>query len=181
MKNKKNFDKLIDKIKQKIKKYLTKSRLPIYKTTKILKKYIGEETGRGWCAPSAVRYLDDLERLEYELAVVDGKLYTKNGKLFDTSLARTAFSENNAIFVMSKDGRIYASLQHSVGEFHHSSFLAGEAVASAGELKVIKGVINEVTRKSGHYQPSKYFNNQFIKHLAKEGVDVKNIVIKDGF
>lgn len=82
---------------------------------------------------------------------------------------------------MSKEGRIYASLQQSVGEFHHSSFLAGEAVASAGELKVTKGVISEITRKSGHYQPSKNINNQLLKHLEKEGVDVENIIIKDGF
>ena len=147
----------------------------------MLSKYIGEETGNGWCAPSAVKYLDDVERLEYELAIVDGKLYTKNGKLFDTTLADTIFSRRKSIFVMSKDGRIYSSLSHSVGKFHHSSFLAGSEVASAGELRVINGIIKEVTRKSGHYQPSKSINNQFIKQLEKEEVKVKDIIITDGF
>ncbi len=175
-----NKEKYKDKLK-KIKEYLAKLRKGHFRTTKMLKKYIGEETGSGWCAPSVVKYLDEIERGQYELAIVEGKLYTANGKLFDTALARTAFSENNAIFVMSKEGRIYASLQQSVGEFHHSSFLAGEAVASAGELKVTKGVISEITRKSGHYQPSKNINNQLLKHLEKEGVDVENIIIKDGF
>lgn len=167
-----------EKILEKIKKYLKKSKFPVHKTTKML---IGEETGNGWCAPSAVKYLDDVERLEYELAIVDGKLYTKNGKLFDTTLADTIFSRGKSIFVMSKDGRIYSPLSHSVEKFHHSSFLARSEVASAGELRVIKGIIEEVTRKSGHYQPSKSINIQLIKQLEKEGVKVKDIIVSDGF
>jgi hypothetical protein len=82
---------------------------------------------------------------------------------------------------MSKDGRIYSSLSHSVGKFHHSSFLARSEVASAGELRIIKGIIEEVTRKSGHYQPSKSINIQLIKQLEKEGVKVKDIIVSDGF
>lgn len=175
-KNKKTFEK-----KSKVREYLSVIRRYNFRTTKILKRYIGEQTGNGWCAPSIVQYLDEIGRAKFELAIVDGKFYSANGKLFDTTISKTVFSNGKAIFVMSKDGRVFASTLHVPKKFHHSSFLAGEAVASAGEIKVINGVITEVTRKSGHYQPTEKINRQFIKMLQKEKIDIKNIIIKDGF
>lgn len=102
---------------------------------------------------------NDIERLEYELAIIDGKLYTKKGKLFDTAFGGTGRKPiGKAIFVMSEDGRIFSSNNYPRGIFHHSSFFAGGEVA-AGELKVTKGVIEFVSKQSGHYQPtSKYFD-----------------------
>jgi hypothetical protein len=47
----------------------------------MLSKYIGEETGNGWCAPNAVKYLDEIERMNYELAIVDGKIVYKKWKI----------------------------------------------------------------------------------------------------
>ncbi|HEX8377664.1 MAG TPA: hypothetical protein VF602_07585 [Pedobacter sp.] len=174
--NRKVFESKLDDVK----KYLKKARRIRYSTTSMLKKYSGEATGSGWCAPSAVRYLDELERAQFELAIVDGKFYSAEGMLFDTTITKTIFSNQRAIFVMSKEGRIYASTSHIPKKFHHSSFLAGEAVASAGELKVINGVLVEVTRKSGHYRPTPALNNQFVKHLETLGIDIKSIKISDG-
>ena len=165
----------------KVEKYLKKSRKIRFKATKMLKKYIGEETGSGWCAPNKVKYLDEFERAKYELSIVEGKLYDITGRLFDTTLTDTIFSRGKSIFVMSKEGKIYASISHKVGEFHHSSFLAGAEVAAAGEIRVVKGILEEVTRKSGHYQPSRSVNIQFIKQLEVEKVTTKNIIISDGF
>ena len=160
-----------------INKYLKKSRVVRFRATKMLKQYIGEETGKGWCMPNKVKYLNEAERAKYELAIVNGKFYTVNGKLFDTSHTKSLFTKSKAIFVMTEDGRIYASTYHYAGVFHHSSFLSGKPVASAGELEIIEGILKEVTNKSGHYKPSKSFNNQFLKLIKNEGVNIDDVII----
>lgn len=162
-----------------INKYLKKSRIVRFRATKMLKQYIGEETGKGWCMPNKVKYLNEAERAKYELAIVNGKFYTVNGKLFNTSHTKSLFTKSKAIFVMTEDGRIYASTYHYAGVFHHSSFLSGKPVASAGELEIIEGILKEVTNKSGHYKPSKSFNNQFLKLIKNEGVNIDDIIITD--
>ncbi|PKW20880.1 hypothetical protein [Flavobacterium lindanitolerans] len=152
-----------------------------FKLKKMEAKYIGEETGRGWSSPMKVRYLDETERLEYKLVIKEGKLYDGSGNLFDTLGTKTIFDKEKAIFVLSPDGSIYASKFHFPKKFHHSSFLSGNPVASAGEIKVSKGVIQEISAKSGHYKPNKEINKQIIQHLANNGVDIKTIKIIDGF
>ena len=47
----------------------------------------------------------------------------------------------HAIFVMEKDGTFYASKYQRVGEFHHSSLVAGRPVAAAGEIGVVDGTL----------------------------------------
>lgn len=82
---------------------------------------------------------------------------------------------------MDETGQIFASKFQKFGEFHHSSFLSGNSVASAGELSVNKGIIEEVTRKSGHYKPTEEINNQPIRVLKTKGINTKNIKLSDGF
>lgn len=82
---------------------------------------------------------------------------------------------------MSDDGRIFASLFHEPQKFHHSSFLGGKPVASAGEIVVEKGIIKEVTRKSGHYQPKDISNIQLKKRLNVDKVNTENINFTLGF
>lgn len=175
----KNYKEFRSKIKEKLKKYFNKSKLPIYKTTKMVKKYIGEETGHGWCKPNKVKYLNEAERLEYELAVIDGKLYTKKGKPFDTTHAGEGrLITQKAIFVMDKEGRIFATNAPERYSFHHSSFFAGNEVAAAGEITVFNGIVTFVSKQSGHYQPSKKYLLQFMKQLEKHGVDVNKINVE---
>jgi len=144
------------------------------------KSYIGEETGAIW--GTKVKYLDDIERQKYQLNIKDGKLYDAKGNLFDTANAQSAFGgKGNAIFVMDGHGSIYASTVHSPGKFHHSSFLSGQPVASAGEIVVKKGVIKEVTRRSGHYQPTSEQLEQFTHNLKENGVNMKKVNIGAGF
>lgn len=157
---------------------IRKIKLYNFKTTKMNISYVAEETGKGWCRPSKVKYLDDIERKQYELFIKEGKLFDSNGKLFDTTTATTAFSEGKAIFVMDNSGRIFASVSHKVGKFHHSSFLAGKPIASAGEIVVKNGSIKEITRRSGHYQPKEISNSQIKERLEFDGVNAKNINFK---
>ncbi|MGH2632251.1 MAG: hypothetical protein ACRDG3_02470, partial [Tepidiformaceae bacterium] len=78
---------------------------------------------------------------------------TQGGQPYDTSAMYSKFKGDGfAIYVMSQDGRFY-STSHKIGLFHHSSFLAGGAVAGAGEMKVVGGTIEYITNKSGHYWP----------------------------
>jgi len=144
-------------------------------------EYLGEETGVVW--GSKVVYLDDKERQKYQIHIKDGKLFEANGNLFDTSDAESIFigGGGSAIFVMDEYGSIYASKIHHRGKFHHSSFLAGQPVASAGEVVVENGVVKELTRRSGHYQPTLEQSKQFLKKLNNHGVDVDRIDISGGF
>lgn len=70
-----------------------------------------------------------------------------------------------AIFVMAESGELYLSKNRKVGEFHHSSFLAGKPVAAAGEMIIKKGIIIEINNASGHYMPSLDFVK---KNILKE-------------
>ncbi|MFZ6876337.1 hypothetical protein ACO0LF_30130, partial [Undibacterium sp. Di27W] len=147
---------------------------------KMLPQYIGEETGAVW--GTKVKYLNETERLKYQLDIKDGKLYDSTGSLFDTANAKSAFGgKGNAIFVMDENGAIYASKVQTVGKFHHSSFLSGEPVATAGELIVENGVLKEVTRRSGHYQPTANQLNQFLDKLRGSGVNLNNVKVGAGF
>jgi hypothetical protein len=144
------------------------------------RQFIGEETGAVW--GTKVKYLNADERLQYQMHIKDGKLYDAEGNLFDTSDAKTLFEgSGNAIFVMDEFGTIYASKVQEVGLFHHSSFLSGQPIASAGELVVERGVIREITRRSGHYQPTAEQLNQFVEVLNKSGVDINGINVGAGY
>jgi len=144
------------------------------KTKPINSDYRGEELGKVF--GSQVQYLGPLQRQAYRLTIKDGKLFDAEGRLFDTSTGSTAHgTRNSAIFVMDKQGNIYASLEHRVGEFHHSSFLGGGSVAAAGELVVENGVLKNVNNQSGHYTPPAAMLEQFMAQLRKEGVDVSEV------
>ena len=145
------------------------------------KNYIGEETGSVF--GTKVQYLDEEARRAYQLQFRNGKVYDSNGNLFDTSDASSVFGGGGgrAIFVMDEAGNVYASKVQSVGKFHHSSFLSGRPVASAGEITVENGVIREITRRSGHYQPTAKQLNQFVSQLFDEGINTGPINIGDGF
>jgi hypothetical protein len=151
-----------------------------YDTTPLLKEFIGEETGKVF--GSKVEYLNKAERSTYELSVKDGKMFDSSGNLFDTTSSSSIHSGGGkAIFVMDEAGKIFASPTQTLGKFHHSSFLSGKPVASAGELSAVNGVVQEISRKSGHYQPSAKINSQIITELQRRGVDTKGIKETKGF
>jgi hypothetical protein len=138
------------------------------KTVGMMAQYDGEQTGKVW--GSKVAYLDEQQRQQYKLTVQDGKIYNAKGELFDTASAATVLGGGKAIFVMDHDGNMYASTSHAVGKFHHSSFLAGQPVAAAGEIEVHNGEVTVVNRKSGHYRPTESQLNQVAEHLSSLGV-----------
>jgi hypothetical protein len=83
---------------------------------------------------------------------------------------------------MSPEGKIYASKSYPVGEFHHSSFLAGDRVAAGGKLDVAHGKILEVSNDTGHYQTSQANNKQLLKELEDRGLsksEIDDIILRD--
>lgn len=55
---------------------------------------------------------------------------------------------------------------------------AGVSVLAAGEVKIVKGKLIEITTHSGHYQPSIENVYQTLKHLQRQGVDINNVQIR---
>jgi hypothetical protein len=123
-----------------------------------------------------VRYLSPEDLESKRLIIHDGKIYDVNGKPFDTADAQTHFSgTGHAIFVMDRHGNIYAHGEHTVGSFHHSSFLRGGDVAAAGELEVRNGVLKAISRKSGHYWPGPETLQRVVDRLRSAGVSFDGV------
>ena len=156
-----------------------------YQTTPLLPYYHGENNDNNsdrWNYPQVVEYLSEKQKVSYELDVVGGLIVHKaTGQPFDTAEAVTHWGA--AIFVMDAKGRIFASNHQEPELFHHSSLASGEAVAAAGTIEVVSGVLIDVSNKTGHYQTSQDLNNQFFDELEKRGVasDHLDNVTRSGF
>ncbi len=139
--------------------------------------YAREETGESLRFPEQrVTYLSEIEREQYRLTVHDGRLYDGTGRPFTSSADGSAHSNDaRSIFVMDRHGNLYASNGHAPGEFHHSSFLAGDSVSGAGEIKVVDGRLELVSDQSGHYQPSEQMTANVFQELSRDGVDVSDV------
>jgi uncharacterized Zn-binding protein involved in type VI secretion len=125
----------------------------------------------------AVEYFNESTKAKLLLTVKDGKLYNAEGKLFDTSEASTLWSgPNRAIYVMDENGNFYASEQVG-GKIHHSSILAGEPVAGAGEIEVVQGELQYINRGSGHYEPTPEMLQQTVDELRAKGLRFGDWVI----
>ncbi|MQA86273.1 MAG: hypothetical protein GEV03_16970 [Streptosporangiales bacterium] len=124
-----------------------------------------------------VEYLDEAAREEYRLFVHDGRLYGVDGRPFDTSEGKSIFGrgDRRAIFVMDRYGNIYASNNHQLGRFHHSSFLAGEPVAGAGEMRVVNGRLEYISDRSGHYKPTPEYLEQVVERLRRDGINFDDV------
>ncbi len=132
---------------------------------------------KGYGPLSEVQYLSSEERREYEISIQNGKLY-RHGKPYNTEMEETGFSGPGfAIFVISPNYQIYAG-SHEIGKFHHSSFLAGDAVLAAGEIKTDEtGALEIISTKSGHYKPGKEQMVNVLKILQESGVEISGIEV----
>jgi hypothetical protein len=142
-----------------------------------IKKYYDFDANRG--KQTKVDYITSEKDLKKFVVQAGPSLtYGADAKSFDTTnMVSKASGPGFAIFVMDGQGNIYAG-QHRVGLFHHSSFLAGRAVAAAGEMQVIDGALKMITAKSGHYMPTPENTLQPIKQLAAMNVPMKDVDVK---
>jgi len=85
---------------------------------------------------------------------------------------------------MDKDGKIYLELpgiDKHVVNFHHSSFMAGGPVASAGAMVLdSNGKLLALSVLSGHYRPIKGMIDQVINELRQRGVNYNFMVLDLG-
>ena len=146
-------------------------------TDEEVRKYYDASTGKA--TNSKVDYIGSEQDLKKFVVRAGATLqYGDPPQPFDTSgMLSKASGAGFAIFVMDAEGNIYAG-QHRVGLFHHSSFLAGRAVAAAGEMKVSGGTLVELTGKSGHYAPTDDQMHQMLQELAGAGVVLAGVSIK---
>jgi hypothetical protein len=101
-----------------------------------------------------VKYCNGAERLGYKIKLTgDGRLrWAHDDSLLDTSgMHSIATGQGWGVFVVDFAQDFYVNA-HQKDQFHHSSFLAGAPVFSAGELCVSQGVLVGVTNKTGHYK-----------------------------
>ncbi|GLT82409.1 hypothetical protein SLE2022_007880 [Rubroshorea leprosula] len=116
-----------------------------------------------------IKYPGPMERIAYEVIVLDGKfLFKQTGELLHTT--------GNAkwIFVLSTSKTLYVG-QKKKGTFQHSSFLAGGATIAAGRLVVEDGVLKAVWPHSGNYQPTPENFKDFISFLEEKKLDLTNV------
>ncbi|MGV3344835.1 hypothetical protein ACGVWS_03500 [Enterobacteriaceae bacterium LUAb1] len=124
---------------------------------------------------SNVQYLDEDQRKEKKLHIENGIFYNSLGERFHTGAMKTNVAGHGwAIYVRSTRNEIYAYSQQQ-HEFHHSSFLSGAPVYSAGELAVNNGKLIGITNKSGHYKPefSHFYN--MMNYLYTQKVSLRGV------
>ena len=143
----------------------------------------GRTTRSASALEKGVKYCNAVERLNYRLNFPGNGLVLDAEHLpFHTGGMHTNKSGKGwAIFVVDFDVSFYAG-PHSVDEFHHSSFLAGDAVASAGEIAVDDGTVVGVTNKTGHYKAGPAELHRALLWLQSEaGVDMSRVAVSDPF
>jgi hypothetical protein len=102
----------------------------------------------------------------------DGSLFNSMGQGHSVHVQ----DGNRAVFVMDGNGNLYASNYHSPGQFHHSSFLGGENVMTAGELTVDNGKVIGMNNNSGHYKPWPEHHYQGRDELLAQGMKPGDLV-----
>lgn len=118
-------------------------------------------------------YVPENERSQYEIKINSkGQILTNNGTLLDTR----HLSNGIAIFVYSKEGKIYLSTRRESLVFDHSSLVGGEDVIVAGAIKVDRGYIDYVTDSSPMYAATRTGNlKAAIYRLKVMGADTTNL------
>ena len=140
--------------------------------------YEGEEHGGGFYKKK-ITYLRGAALTRHVLHVKDGRLVDGAGKLLDADLAGEGTEERGGfcIYVMTPDGTIYVSFDHKQGSFHHSSLVAGQPVAGAGDMTVIEGELMELSNSSGHYRTPPRSLKQVQARLEEMGVKLDGVKI----
>ena len=84
-----------------------------------------------------------------------------------------------AAYVINAQGEISIFAHHGMADHYaHSSMNAGASVLGAGELKIEKGVLKQITTHSGHYQPSIENVYRVLKFLQQQGVNIDEVQIR---
>lgn len=118
----------------------------------------------------------------FRLFIAQGRLFrVDTGTPFDTRLGTTLRpGPERAIYVMDSQANVYASLVETIGEFHHSSLLAGRPAAGAGEMVVHDGRLVEISGRSATYPMSHASLDVVLSALAADGLVTSDVVVHRG-
>ncbi|MGQ3890707.1 hypothetical protein [Legionella sp. CNM-4043-24] len=117
-------------------------------------------------------YLTQTELLNYLLTARNGRLHkgTEENPIQNTG-------QEPHIFTMDMQGNLYTNRD---GEYRngrrigHPSFTRGEALAGAGELKIVAGKVTQISNQSGHYVPGPLSLHRVLVELETRGVLAPN-------
>ncbi|KAF9323643.1 hypothetical protein BG006_001275 [Podila minutissima] len=156
-----------------------------------------------------VTYLQEHERAQYAVEVIDGLLYYRqSGRLVHTLPTSIQANDdvdisqilpdaddnddeetrlekkrirNKAkyIYVTDPQGILYVA-QKVKGQFHHSSFLGGGTVCAAGGIIVNHGRLIKINPKSGHYRPGQRHFDKLLDNLKNMGISLEGVKISCG-
>ena len=144
---------------------------PRYTTYAIGEKYRGEETG-STANGHVIRYFTPAEQAAAVIYACGGKLCDRDGKLLDPEVATHPERGGTLMYVMAPDGTLYGTFDAKLHVVHHSSLLAGQPVACAGDMTVVQGELIEVDNASGHYKPPAEALDSVVQQLRAMGVDL---------
>ena len=127
-----------------------------------------------------VKYLDEKERKAYAITITNSIVYDHLQDLVDTGQYTSQGGMGNGwgIFVIDFHGDIYIG-NHDSNLFHHSSFLSGAPVASAGEIAIHSGKVVGITNKTGHYRSGPNELAEAMRVLEKGGIDLNTFLVCD--
>ena len=109
---------------------------------------------------------------QYGIALHNGLVCREAGEPWDTNGHR-------AKFVMQADGSLFAGIKFrndSGKTLHHSSFTR-QPVAAAGLMVVDKGRLRFCICESGHYEPTPEMMGQFLRQIARNGMDISGLPV----
>ncbi|RLN92311.1 hypothetical protein BBJ28_00008787 [Nothophytophthora sp. Chile5] len=112
------------------------------------------------------------ERQKFALSVLNGLI------VHDSTQEIVETGQEGWIFVL-RDGVLYGSQKETkkIPRIHHTSFVGGECVQTAGMMVIVDGVIKTIYPHSGHYRPSEYELLVLLRFLVKNGVDLSDIEV----
>lgn len=129
------------------------------------------------CTTTGVPYMSEKDRERYRLSSGHGFLFMATGAGLNTSAGMNP--QGRFLFVMDADGEIFAGPQQDV--HHHSAFMSGRPVASAGVMEASNGTLRYINPESGHYSPPKDYFEQVLIELKKRKVNLDQCEVEYTF
>jgi hypothetical protein len=131
-----------------------------------------------------IPYMDAEERKKCIISVRGGRVFNDRGFAMTDKFVALDLSDktwkamrSNCLFVMDGGGAIYCA--PAIAVEHHSCFLAGQPVASAGIISFGEsGFIEHLSPLSGHYRPPRDYFNQVVSELKRRGARLEPNVVQ---
>jgi len=128
------------------------------------------------------KYFDDQERDAAAAEINDG-LVSQGGALVPNGKQEYIIDPQTGKMHLFNGGPQVETFNPQTGasqvqELYHSSVLAAQPVAGAGEARFLGGKVQFINNKSGHYKPNTLFLLQTVEHLLKQGAMLSDTLVK---